>query len=205
MADPEPTSSTLRQRREILLAASWLGINAMLPGQAHGQQPPDPPIFGTARSQFTLVRPRNKLAPLRLQDMNGKDAVLSPKPGNVTLVNLWATWCAACKLDLPTLAGLERLRRPRLDVWTICTDSRDLKVIRRFAQTVAMPRLAFADPYASASNPANAEASTFPLMAMPITYLIGTGGDVEGYITGAAEWLSPAGDTLLRYYLEQQG
>jgi hypothetical protein len=204
MADRNPTIDVIG-RRQLVLAASWLGIKAMLPGQVRGQQSLDPPIFGTARSQFTVVRPRNKLAPLRLQDMNGKDAVQSPKPGAVTLVNLWATWCAACKLDLPTLARLERLRMPRLDIWTICTDSRDLKTIRRFAQNIAMPHLSFADPYASATNPANAGASTFALMAMPITYLIGTGGDVEGYITGAAEWRSPAGDALLRYYQDQPG
>nr|WP_257168995.1 TlpA disulfide reductase family protein [Bradyrhizobium sp. SRS-191] len=160
-------------------------------------------MFRSGRSQFIVERPRNPLPPLKLQDMSGKDVMLAPKPGHVTLVNLWATWCAACKIDLPTLAALERARMPALDVWTICTDRRDIKTIRRYAEAIAMPRSSFADPHAQATNPANTEASIFATPAMPITYLIGTSGLIEGYVTGAAEWLSEPGQDLLRYYLDQ--
>ncbi|MDU3045038.1 MAG: TlpA family protein disulfide reductase, partial [Bradyrhizobium sp.] len=38
-----------------------------------------------------------------------------------------------------------------------------------------------------------------------ITYLIGTTGLIEGYVTGAAEWLSEPGQALLRYYLDLPG
>ncbi|WP_284422450.1 MULTISPECIES: TlpA disulfide reductase family protein [unclassified Bradyrhizobium] len=159
-------------------------------------------MFGAGRSQFVLVRPRKALPPLRLQDMTGKDVILAPKPGHVTLVNLWATWCAACKTDLPMLAALDKAQLHGLDVWTICADRRDLKTIRRYAQETAMPRLSFADPHAQATHPTDPESSVFALPAMPITYLIGTGGLIEGYITGAPEWMSPAGQALLRYYLD---
>ncbi|MGJ5093994.1 TlpA family protein disulfide reductase [Bradyrhizobium oligotrophicum] len=160
-------------------------------------------MFRSGRSQFIVERPRNPLPPLKLQDLSGKDVTLAPKPGHVTLVNLWATWCAACKTDLPTLAALDRVRMPALDVWTICTDRRDIKTIRRYAETVAMPRLSFADPHAQATDPANADASVFATPAMPITYLIGMSGLIEGDVTGAAEWLSESGEALLRYYLDQ--
>ncbi|CCD86636.1 putative thiol-disulfide oxidoreductase [Bradyrhizobium sp. ORS 285] len=159
-------------------------------------------MFRSGRSQFIVERPRKPLPPLKLQELNGKDVTLAPKPGHVTLVNLWATWCAACKTDLPTLAALERTWMPALDVWTICTDRRDVKTIRRYAEAIAMPRLSFADPHAQATNPANAETSIFATPAMPITYLIGTSGLIEGYVTGAAEWLSEPCQALLRYYLD---
>ncbi|MGY4616798.1 hypothetical protein ACVWZ4_002025 [Bradyrhizobium sp. USDA 4472] len=42
-----------------------------------------------------------------------------------------------------------------------------------------------------------------PLLGMPITYLVGTSGHLEGYIAGAPDWLSPAGARLLRFYREQ--
>ncbi|CAL76229.1 putative thiol-disulfide oxidoreductase [Bradyrhizobium sp. ORS 278] len=160
-------------------------------------------MFRSGRSQFIVERPRNPLPALKLQDISGKDVTLAPTSGHVTLVNLWATWCAACKIDLPTLAALERARMPGLDIWTICTDRRDIKTIRRYAEAIAMPRSSFSDPHAQATNPANAEASLFATPAMPITYLIGTSGLIEGYVTGAAEWLSDPGQALLRYYLDQ--
>ncbi|XUM20029.1 TlpA family protein disulfide reductase [Bradyrhizobium oligotrophicum S58] len=188
-------------RRRLLAQSLALGASLLLSRHARAQQP-DPPRLDSGRSQFILVRPRKAVAPLRLQDMSGKDAVVAPKPGHVTLVNFWATWCPACKIDLPTLAALERSALQRLDIWTICTDRRDIKAIRRYAQETAMPRLSFADPHAQATHPTDPDASVFALPAMPITYLIGTSGLIEGYITGAPEWLSPAGQALLRYYLD---
>lgn len=190
-------------RRDLLLAAASLLLTSR-PACA-GAQDPSPPVFRSGRTQFIVERPRKALRPLKLQDMSGKDVTLAPKPGHVTLVNLWASWCAACKIDLPTLAGLDRMRRPALDVWTICTDRRDIKSIRRYAEAIAMPRASFADPHAQATNPANADASLFATPAMPITYLIGTTGLIEGYVTGAAEWLSEPGQALLRYYLDLPG
>ena len=202
MADQLASQEMDRQRRQLLLDGAGIGLALLLAGPARAEEP-NPPMFGTARSQFIIVRPRKPLAPLRLQDLNGRAMVLAPKPGHVTLVNLWATWCAACKTDLPMLARLDHMQLPRLDVWSVCTDQRDFRTVRRYAQEVAMPRLSFADPDASATDPANRGASTFLLTAMPITYLIGTGGLIEGYITGAPEWLSAPGQALLRYYLDQ--
>jgi len=200
MDERDRTIAASWSRRGVLLVAASFGLSL---SRAAAQQP-DPPMFATARSQFTIVSPRRGLPGLRLQDLNGKDVVQAPRPGNVTLINLWATWCAACKIDLPALAGLERMRIPRLDIWTICTDARLPRDIHRYAQSIAMPHLSFADPHSSATNATDPGASVLALSAMPITYLIGTSGMIEGYIAGAPEWLSSAGAALLRYYLDRQ-
>jgi len=67
------------------------------------------------------------MPPLRLQDLHGKDVVVAAKPGRITLVNFWATWCAACRLDLPVLASLAGSQRDQLDVVAVCTDTKDLR------------------------------------------------------------------------------
>jgi thiol-disulfide isomerase/thioredoxin len=169
--------------------------------RAQGGDPAWPPVFEAGRSQFTVVRPRATMPQLRLQDLHGKDVMLTARPGRITLVNFWATWCAACRLDLPTLASLAGSRPDRLDIVAICTDTRDLRKIRAFLGGLAVQNLAYyVDAYGAA-----AEASTamFSLVGMPITYLVGTGGRVEGYLAGAPEWLSPAGARLLQFYREQ--
>jgi hypothetical protein len=191
-------------RRALLYAAQTLGLVALFSGSARGEQAPYPPIFGTARSQFTVVRPRRKLPPLKLQDMTGRDVLLTPKRGHLALLNLWATWCAACRTDLPTLAALDGRKIPDLDVWAICTDTVDLKKIRAFIHDLGVPpRISLADPHASAVNPGDPAASTLETVRMPITYLIGRSGYIEGYITGAADWLSPEGAALLGFYRDQ--
>ena len=160
-----------------------------------------PPVFEAGRSQFTVVRPRAAMPQLRLQDVQGKDVVLTARPGRITLVNFWATWCAACRLDLPVLASLAGSRPDRLDVVAICTDTKDLRKIRAFLGGLAVQNLAcYVDAYATA---AEASASVFPLVGMPVTYLVGASNHVEGYITGAPDWLSPAGARLLQFYREQ--
>ncbi|WP_456619320.1 TlpA family protein disulfide reductase [Bradyrhizobium sp. P5_C12] len=160
-----------------------------------------PPVFETGRSQFTLVRPRAAMPQLRLQDLRGKDVVVTTKPGRITLVNFWATWCAACRLDLPVLASLAASQRDGLDVVAVCTDTKDLRKIRAFLGGLAVQNLAcYVDAYGAA---AESSASVFTIVGMPITYLVGVSNRVEGYIAGAAEWLSPAGARLLQFYREQ--
>jgi len=169
--------------------------------RAQGGDPAWPPVFEAGRSQFTVVRPRAAMPQLRLQDVHGKDVVLTARPGRITLVNFWATWCAACRLDLPVLASLAGSRPDRLDVVAICTDTKDLRKIRAFLGGLAVQNLAcYVDAYATA---AEASASVFPLVGMPVTYLVGASNHVEGYITGAPDWLSPAGARLLQFYREQ--
>ncbi|WP_441238926.1 TlpA family protein disulfide reductase [Bradyrhizobium sp. 930_D9_N1_4] len=190
-------SGPVLSRRSILMAAP-----ALL-GSLHAAcaQEGWPPVFEAGRSQFTVVRPRTLMPQLRLQDIGGRDIVVTAKPGRITLVNFWATWCAACRLDLPTLASLVGSRPDRLDIVAICTDTKDLRKIRSFLGGLAVPNLAcYVDAYGAA---AEASSAMFSLVGMPITYLVGASGRVEGYIAGAPDWLSPAGARLLQFYREQ--
>jgi AhpC/TSA family len=199
MLEQDAATSLALPRRAVLLG----GLSMLFAGRVQAEQAAYPPVFGTARSQFTIVRPRRKLPPLRLQGLDGRDVMLAPKPGHIALVNLWATWCAACRTDLPTLANLDRRRLPGLEVWAICTDTLDLKRIKAFLHDYGVPpQMCLADPYASAVNP-HAPAASLEMVHMPITYLIGKTGMIEGYITGAADWLSPEGTALLDFYRDQ--
>ncbi|TYO64123.1 TlpA family protein disulfide reductase [Bradyrhizobium hipponense] len=200
MRDGTRDDIAVLSRRSILMAAPALLVSLDASG-AKAAASSWPPVFEAGRNQFTVVRPRAPMPQLRLQDLNGRDAVVAAKPGRITLVNFWATWCAACRLDLPALASLARSRPDRLDVIAICTDTRDLRKIRTFLSGLSVQDLAcYVDAYGAA-----AEASTamFPLAGMPITYLVGSSSHVEGYITGAPEWLSPEGERLLQFYREQ--
>ena len=205
MADRISAIDLALHRRALLLAApvlsAALGLNPLF---AAGEPPARPPIFETARSQFTIVRPRRKLPPLRLQALSSRDVVLVPQPGHIALVNLWATWCAACRTDLPMLASLDKLAIPGLEIWTICTDTHDLKKISTYVRDIGVPsRICLADPFGSVTNPRNPSESVLEIVGMPITYLVGNSGHIEGYITGAADWLSAAGSALLEFYRGQ--
>jgi thiol-disulfide isomerase/thioredoxin len=199
MREPRAPGAAL-SRRSVLMAAPALLASLRASG-AQGGDPSWPPVFEAGRSQFTVVRPRAAMPPLRLQDLHGKDIVVTAKPGRITLVNFWATWCAACRLDLPALASLAGSRPDRLDVLAICTDTKDLAKIRGFLGGLAVKNLAsYVDAYGAT---AESSAGNFRLVRMPVTYLVGPSNHIEGYIAGAPDWLSPAGARLLQFYREQ--
>ena len=56
-----------------------------------------------------LIHPEPKALPdLAFQDGTGKSLKLSDWKGRVVLLNLWATWCAPCRKEMPDLSKLEK-------------------------------------------------------------------------------------------------
>lgn len=57
-----------------------------------------------------------------LTDASGKSAKLASFKGKPLLVNLWATWCAPCVVELPMLDKLAETRGAELKVLTVSQD-----------------------------------------------------------------------------------
>ena len=49
--------------------------------------------------------------PTPFKDAAGKDVTLADFKGKVVVLNLWATWCAPCRKEMPTLAALAALEQ----------------------------------------------------------------------------------------------
>ena len=57
-----------------------------------------------------------------LRDAAGAETNLTAFAGEVLVVNLWATWCAPCMEEMPTLGALQRRYQGRLRVVPISVD-----------------------------------------------------------------------------------
>src|SRR5947209_3923640 len=56
-----------------------------------------------------VVKPKRPAVPdLKFTDSGNHAKSLSDWRGRVVLVNLWATWCAPCRKEMPSLAALQR-------------------------------------------------------------------------------------------------
>ncbi len=71
----------------------------------------------------------------RLQKLDGGDVSLTQYRGKVVLVNFWATWCGACRLEMPWLAQLrEKYAVQGFEVLGIVTDNAPLSKIAVLTQ-----------------------------------------------------------------------
>jgi thiol-disulfide isomerase/thioredoxin len=161
-----------------------------------------PPPFATVRHQFTLVRGARPIPPAPIPRLGGGAVDLTSLRGKVVLVNFWATWCAACRTELPILDQLSANRSADLAVIAIATD-RDRSVVAPFAKRLKLRHLAIGfDPggLVARADASDAVDTPFALYGMPISFLLGVTGQVEGYMTGEADWHSADAHRLFDYY-----
>lgn len=160
-----------------------------------------PPLFQTTRHQFIIVRPSKILPPVSLTDVNGKRATLAPTPGKILLVNIWATWCEACRVDLPLLERLQKVGGGRVNVAAVSIDKTDRQQVKGYLQKTAIRALPiYLDPEGRLASKSTDSIAPLPIYGMPLTYLITPSGRIAGYMAGVADWLAQDAQELLAYY-----
>jgi thiol-disulfide isomerase/thioredoxin len=184
-------------------AALALGLTGLVAGRAAaaGERPPQ---FETLRHQFTEVAPPRAVPPLRLLRPDGRSADVVAPPGKVLLVNFWATWCAACRTELPMLDRLQETAGAELQIAAISVDRDGRAKVPPYLRALGIRRLpVYLDPdgRVAHSDTENRNGAAFALYGMPITYVVDRSGRVAGYMSGAADWTSEAGRGLIAYFL----
>lgn len=161
------------------------------------------PHFASDRYQFTELQPRQKIAPNLLFALDGRATPLTAFGGRPLLVNFWATWCPACRTELPILDRLQQeLRHLHLQILAVSTDGGDRRSVIRYAESLKLNHLQlFWDPngYLASHDPTNPHNAPFALYGMPITYGIAASGWIVGYMPGAADWTLPEGQKLIQF------
>ncbi len=102
--------------------------------------------------------------------------------GHIVILNLWATWCAPCVEELPSLLALQR-RNPQLTVVGISTDQDDT-LYRQFLLRHHVDLLTIRD----ADQRINALYGT---VEIPETYIIDRQGILRRKFIGAQNWTGP--------------
>jgi thiol-disulfide isomerase/thioredoxin len=178
------------------------GLAAALSWLAPADAETLPPVFTSGKHQFTLVSPQRMLPSIRLFSLAGGTFDLASLRGEPILLNFWASWCPACRIELPVLDRLsERARKMRLNVVAVSEDRGGRDQVGRFVQSLGIRNLPiYLDPhgYVGHTDPDRTKAP-FALYGMPITYLIASSGRIVGYMPGAADWTEPAAGALVEY------
>ena len=124
-------------------------------------------------------------------DPAGKPIALKAFAGKPTLVNLWASWCAPCVKELPTLDRLARAENGRLNVVAISQDDAPHASVVAFLQKHGIQSLqSYQDPKMALSGALDAE-------VLPTSVLYDANGKEVWRYVGDQDWTSDAAARLL--------
>ena len=118
------------------------------------------------------------------QDPTGAPKRIADFRGKVTVVNLWATWCGPCVIEMPTLAKLaaEYQGKP-VEIVAISVDRPDDADKARAFIAKHAPLAFYHDPKMALPFAFKPAAS-----GMPTTIIYGADGVERGRLAGGADW-----------------
>ena len=125
----------------------------------------------------TFIENSNRSAAPELSGMtlSGKEFIFNP--GQVAVVNVWASWCSPCRAEIPTLIELSR-QYPQVQFMGILTRDNPATA-EAFARRFAMPYPTFIDDSLLIGFK-----GTLPANAIPSTVLLDKNGNVAARISG---------------------
>ncbi len=132
------------------------------------------------------------LPALSLSDTGGKVLDLGAQDGPV-LINLWATWCGPCVIEMPQLDALAGELDGEVRVITISQDIRGAEVVTPFFAEKGFARL---EPWLDPETQLSAQFS--PEGVLPLTILFDAQGKEVLRVAGGYEWDSPEAIALIR-------
>jgi thiol-disulfide isomerase/thioredoxin len=145
---------------------------------------------------FVFKEPPAPLPEVEFVNADGKPVSLKDWRGKVVLLNLWATWCAPCRGEMPALDRLaSALGSDKFEVVALAIDKSGLEGARKFLDETKARRLKlYTDPTARLGN-------EFKVVGMPTSILIDKEGREVGRLIGPAEWDSPEAKRLIQSLL----
>jgi cytochrome c biogenesis protein CcmG/thiol:disulfide interchange protein DsbE len=130
-----------------------------------------PPRIGTNAPDFTV------------QDSD-RTVTLSSLRGQVVVLNFWATWCAPCVEEVPSLVEMQRKMKAKgITVVAVSIDV-DESAYHRFVKDHGVNLLTVRDPDQKTPK-------LYGTMGWPETYIIDRDGVMRRKFIGAVDWTEP--------------
>jgi thiol-disulfide isomerase/thioredoxin len=135
---------------------------------------------------------------LRWLGPHGLETSLAAYAGKTVLVNLWATWCAPCIKELPSLQRLQaKLKGEPFALVALSIDRNQpgADKARDMLERLRLDALAFHH---------DGEGRVFRALAvevMPTTVIFDGAGREVGRLKGPAEWDAPEAEALIRSFI----
>jgi thiol-disulfide isomerase/thioredoxin len=150
-----------------VLAVAWIALTRVPASAVPASAAPPSPRQGFAAPDFTL------------ETLDGSQLTLSELRGRPVMLNLWASWCLPCRVEMPAIERVyQRHREDGLVVVGLNVTAQDSEAAARaFAQEFGLTFPIVLDRDGAAS-------ARYELMGLPSTYFIDRQGIVREVIIG---------------------
>ena len=149
-------------------SAAFVALFLALIGCDRGSRPE---LVGRSAPDFTVSDPQRSVS---LHDYKGR----------VVVLNFWASWCAPCIEEMPSLIQMQHELRDRVTVLAVATDH-DPDAYRKFVRDHNVDLITVNDPEQKSSD-------KYGTWGWPETYIIDRNGIVRRKFIGPVEWTNPA-------------
>lgn len=126
-----------------------------------------------------------KVAPdFTLPLLRGGEISLADQKGKLLFINIWATWCAPCREEMPSMQKLyEHFKGRDFEMITISIDKGKPEV-EAFVKELGLT-------FPVALDPSEKVSKAYQITGVPETYIIGKDGVIMHHILGPGEWYTP--------------
>ncbi len=161
--------------------------------------------LATGKMAALMVRSAPRaLPPLAFTDAEGKPLALANLQGKALLLNLWATWCAPCREEMPALNMLQRdLGGDRFAVVAVNVDTRATERPRQWLKEQGIEALAYySDPTAGVLK--TLQQNNY-VQGLPASFIVDAKGCELARLLGGADWASPEGRKIVEVLTDTPG
>lgn len=175
------------QRRKALAIAAGTLATAALPRKPHAQ------TLAPLSDGLDPISPPEDAPDAVFLSQDGTSHHLAEFKGRGMVVNMWATWCAPCIAELPSLEALSKALAPKdIAILPMSSDRGGADVVRAWFDAHGITGLPIL------LDPKGALARAFNARGIPTSVIINTAGRVVARLEGAAEWSSPEAQALIQ-------
>jgi peroxiredoxin len=119
--------------------------------------------------------------------------------GKVTLVNIWATWCVPCRVEMPAMERVYTQLAPRgFAIAAVSIDEGPPDDVRAFGQELKLTFDLLQDRSGRIQQ-------SYQTTGVPESFLLDRSGVIVKRIIGAHDWNSPANRALVERLLDEPG
>jgi thiol-disulfide isomerase/thioredoxin len=129
--------------------------------------------------------------PAALTDVGDAAQSLDPFAGKWMVLNFWATWCAPCRKEMPSLQRLQAAM-PDIAVVPVATGRNAVEGIKSFYAEAGVTDLPLL------RDPGAALAHQMGVLGLPVTVIVNPEGQEVARLIGGAEWDGPEAQAVLK-------